>query len=303
MALVDIISYIVEYTGIAIGFQIFGISPRVSVPLVFIAHIILVYKRKYAEAEKPLLVISILFALAWVASAFLTARRGIQITPFYFSTSSDFFFLLAANVGAVIMPFMLFYQASATAEKCITVKSLWAVRLETAIGAFASELIMVAILIAAVGVGTDSLNFAAPRVLSQGLSSVAGSFAPYIFGIGLIAASFIALIVISLGSSWGVVEALGWGRKNWFKVYLLESIPAVVIPLLSFNLINLALSLMVLQIVVLIGPAVILGLISSNKKLMGSHSLGGFNKIIYWTFLVLIFCTGIISMVFLINNR
>jgi Mn2+/Fe2+ NRAMP family transporter len=91
---------------------------------------------------------------------------------------------------------------------------------------------------------------------------------------------------------------LGWGRKNWFKVYLLESIPAVVIPLLSFNLINLALSLMVLQIVVLIGPAVILGPISSNKKLMGSHSLGGFNKLIYWTFLVLIFCTGIVSVVF-----
>jgi len=58
------------------------------------------------------------------------------------------------------------------------------------------------------------MNFAVPRVLSQGLASVAGSFAPYIFGIGLIAASFIALIVISLGSSWGVVEALGLGPKK-----------------------------------------------------------------------------------------
>jgi Mn2+/Fe2+ NRAMP family transporter len=303
MALVDIISYIVEYTGIAIGFEIFGISPRISVPLVFIAQLILVYKRKYADVEKPLMVISILFCLAWVASAFLTARRGIPITPFYFSTSAGFFFLLAANVGAVIMPFMLFYQASATAEKSITVKSLWAVRLETGIGAIVSELIMVAILIAAIGVKTGSMNFAVPRVLSQGLASVAGSFAPYIFGIGLIAASFIALIVISLGSSWGVVEALGWGRKNTFKVYLLESIPAVVIPLLPFNLINLVLSLMLLQIAVLIGPAVILGLISSNKKLMGDHSLGGFNKLVYWTLLILIVGTGIASMAFLIKNH
>ena len=204
------------------------------------------------------MVISILFCLAWVASAFLKARRGIPITPFYFSTSAGFFFLLAANVGAVIMSFMLFYQASATAEKSITVKSLWAVRLETGIGAIVSELIMVAILIAAIGVKTSSMNFAVPRVLSQGLASVAGSFAPYVFGIGFIAASFIALIVISLGSSWGVVEALGWGRKNTFKVYLLESIPAVVIPLLPFNLINLMLSLMVLQIAVLIGSAVII---------------------------------------------
>ena len=222
MALVDIISYIVEYTGIAIGFQIFGIPPWISVPFVFIAHVILVYKKKYAEAEKPLLIISIFFAGIWAIAAFLTARNGITVTPFYFSTSRDFLFMLAANVGAVIMPFMLFYQVSATAEKGTTAKQLKGVRIETAIGAIASELIMIAIAVAAIGVRTQALDFASPKVLSQGLSSVSGVFSPYVFGVGLIAASFIALIVISLGSCWGVTEALGWGRKNWFKVYLIE---------------------------------------------------------------------------------
>ena len=32
MALVDVISYMVEYTGIAIGFEMFGVSPYISVP-------------------------------------------------------------------------------------------------------------------------------------------------------------------------------------------------------------------------------------------------------------------------------
>ena len=300
MALVDVISYVIEYTGAAIGFQILGISPQVSVPIIFIAHILIVYKRKYAEAEKPLLFISVLFAVSWAVSAYLTARKGIQVTPFYFSASTGFFFLIAANIGAVIMPFMLFYQASATAEKGITAKNLWAVRLETAIGAIVSELIMIAIVIATIGVNKDSLDFASPGILSQGLSSVAGTFAPYVFGIGLIAASFIALIVISLGSSWGVVEALGWGRKNWFKVYLIESIPALIVPMLALNLINMALNLMVLQIAVLVGPAIMLGLIASNKKLMGHYSLKGFNKIIYWAFFVLILATGIVSMFLLL---
>lgn len=297
MALVDVISYVVEYTGAAIGFQILGISPQVSVPIVFVAHIIIVYERKYAEAEKPLLVISILFAAAWAVSAFLTARRGVEFTPFYFSPSKDFIFLLTANVGAVIMPFMLFYQASATAEKGITAKQLWGVRLETAIGAIVSELIMIAIVVATIGVKSDSLNFAAPGVLSEGLSAVAGTLAPYVFSVGLIAASFIALIVISLGSSWGVTEALGWGRKNWFKLYLVESIPALIVPMLTLNLVNLALNLMVLQIVVLMGPAITLGLISSDKRLMGVHSLKGFNKVAYWTFLILILATGIIGVI------
>ncbi len=297
MALVDVISYVVEYTGTAIGFQILGISPLISVPVVFIAHILIVYERKYAEAERPLLVISVLFAVAWGISAFLTARRGLEVTPFYFSTSPNFLFLLSANVGAVIMPFMLFYQASATAEKGITAKHLWAVRIETAVGALVSELIMVAVVIATIGVGTDSLNFAEPGVLSKGLSAVAGTYAPYVFSVGLIAASFIALIVISLGSSWGVTEALGWGRKNWFKLYLVESVPALIIPMLTLNLVNLAMHLMVLQIVVLLGPAITLGLISADKKLMGEHSLVGFNKFAYWAFIVLIFGTGIVGIV------
>lgn len=300
MALVDVVSYIVEYTGIAIGFQIIGISPLISVPIAFLAHVILVYKRKYAEAEKPLIIVSIFFVISWIVSAFLTARKGIQVTPFYLSSSSEFLFLLAANVGAVIMPFMLFYQASATAEKGITVKSLWALRLETFLGAVVSEVIMVAIVIASIGLSAKNLNFASPINLSHGLASIAGKFAPSFFAVGLIAASFIALIVISLGSSWGFTEAVGWGRKNWFKVYLVESIPALIVPIISLNLINLALNLMVLQIVVLVGPAITLGLISSNKKLMGEYHLAGFNKIIYWVMLVLIFGTGIVSVIYLI---
>jgi len=296
MALVDIISYIVEYTGIAVGFQMMGVSPWISVPIAFLAHVIVVYNRKYAEAEKPLLICSLIFAIVWMVAAFLTARNGIQVVPFYFSTSPNFIFMLAANIGAVIMPFMLFYQVSATAEKGTNKKNIWAVRFETLIGALFSELIMAAIAISAIGINAGSLDFTSPKVLSQSLSSVAGHFAPYVFGIGLITASFIALIVISLGSCWGVTEAMGWGKKHWFKVYLIESIPAVLIPLFSFNLIKLALNLMVLQIIVLIAPAIILGTIASNKKLMGDFSLKGFNKLIYWCFIVLIFATGIVSM-------
>ena len=244
-------------------------------PIAFLAHVIVVYNRKYAEAEKPLLFISVIFAVVWIVAAFLTARNGIEVTPFYFSTSPDFIFMLAANIGAVIMPFMLFYQVSATAEKGTDKSNVWAVRFETLIGAIFSELIMVAIAVSAIGINANSLDFTSPKVLSQSLASVAGHFAPYVFGVGLITASFIALIVISLGSSWGVTEAMGWGKKHWFKVYLIESIPAVLIPLFSFNLIKLALNLMVLQIVVLIAPAIILGVIASNKKLMGDLSLKG----------------------------
>ncbi len=296
MALVDVISYAVEYTGAAIGFEILGVPPTISVPLIFAAHLLLVFKRKYAEAEKPLLVLSVFFALAWAVSALLRLRAGVQFTPLYFSTAPHFWFIMACNVGAVIMPFMLFYQVAATAEKGATAGELKGIRFETAVGAVFSELLMIAIVVATVGLRAEALNFASPGVLAGALTVVAGGLAPYFFGLGLIAASFIALIVVSLGSSWGVTEALGWGRKNWFKVYLVESLPALVVPLLTLNLVNAALNLMVLQILVLIGPAVILGLIAADRKLMAEHALAGFNRFLYWFFLALVVATGLISL-------
>ncbi len=91
---------------------------------------------------------------------------------------------------------------------------------------------------------------------------------------------------------------MGWGRRNWFKVYLVESLPALVVPLVTLNLVNLALNLMVPQIVVLLGPAVTLGLIASNRRLMGRYFLNGSNKILYWGVLVLVFGTGIASLIY-----
>jgi Mn2+/Fe2+ NRAMP family transporter len=89
---------------------------------------------------------------------------------------------------------------------------------------------------------------------------------------------------------------MGWGKKNLFRVYLLESIPALVISLLPFNLVGLSLSLLAIQVVVLIAPAVLLGLIASKKGLMGTHSLKGPNKLLYWILLLAVVSTGVVSL-------
>ena len=81
-----------------------------------------------------------------------------------------------------------------------------------------------------------------------------------------------------------------------FRVYLLESIPALVISLLPFNLVGLSLSLLAIQVVVLIAPAVLLGLIASKKGLMGTHSLKGPNKLLYWILLLAVVSTGVVSL-------
>jgi Mn2+/Fe2+ NRAMP family transporter len=293
----DVIIFTLEYAGIALGLEIFGVPPYISVPATFALNVLLVYRRRLAEIEKPLIAISFVLAVSYGVSAYYVTSSGIKFTPFYFATSPTFLFLIAANIGSTIVPFMLFYQSSASAEKGIGSKNLWAMRLETAVGAIISEAILIAVEIAAVGVGAGSSNLAPPQVLSRALSTVSGSLSPYLFGVGLISAGFVALIVVSLGSAWGVTSAMGWGKKNLFRVYLLESIPALVISLLPFNLVSLALSLLALQVVLLIIPVVLLGMIASKKGLMGGHSLRGPNKVLYWSLLLLVIATGVVSLV------
>jgi Mn2+/Fe2+ NRAMP family transporter len=194
---------------------------------------------------------------------------------------------------------MLFYQASASAEKGLTSKNLWAMRLETAVGATISESILIAVEVAAVGAGGggSGAGLAPPQALSGVLSAVSGNLSPYLFGIGLVSAGFVALIVVSLGSAWGVTSAMGWGKKSLFRVYLLESIPALAISLLPFDLVGLSLSLLALQVILLIAPAVLLGLIASRESVMGAHSLRGRSGILYWSLLLVVVATGVVSLV------
>jgi len=296
MAVANILSIAIQYTGIAVGLQILGVSPVLSIPVVFVLNLFLVYERKYSQLEKILLGISVVIVIAFAISGISGLSKGVELQSFYFSTTPTFLFLIAANIGSTIEPFMLFYQPSATAEKGTEKRNLWAMRLETALGAVASQAIIIAIGLAAIGVSPGAIGFVSPELLASSLVSVAGKYAPLLFSIGLISAGFLALIVISVGTTWGVTEAMGWSRKKRFRVYLLESIPALAISLLPVSLIELTLGLLALDVLVLIVPGVLLGLIASDRRVMGTFSMGGAQKTVYWLVLFVTICTGLVSL-------
>ncbi len=288
MALTDMLTYAAEYMGIAIGMQIIGIEPYISIPAAFLIHLALVYERKYAVVESVLIGVSGLLLVTYVAS--LIVRGVVSFSPFYFSSSPTFLFVVAANAGALVMPCMPFYQASATAEK--NLGSLLTSRIETLLGATVSECLMVIIIM--VSVGLDGFNLLSPRELSAGLA-VAGKFAPMLFGVGLVAAGFLALTVISLGSAWGVVEALGLPRSRSFQVYLAESIPAVLVSLIiGSNLLTGILSLMSAFVFVLIVPGIMMGVIAADARIMGTNASSLLWKLAYWVSLISVVSLGLI---------
>jgi Mn2+/Fe2+ NRAMP family transporter len=136
-----------------------------------------------------------------------------------------------------------------------------------------------------------------PKALSLGLSSIAGPFAPYLFAVGLVAAAFLALVVISLGSSWATVDAMGLQKSSFLWVYLAESLPAVVIPILYPEPLSLVLGLMVVFVFVLIGPGVLMGLVGSNRRIMGPYTSKRYWKVAYWLSLAAVVSFGVVAVV------
>ena len=292
MATVSIVSYVAEFAGIAVGMELVGVPPIFSVPIAYVAYAMVVVRRKYLATEKALLVISAVLIIAYAGS--LLARGLAPSSPVYLSADPRYLFLLAACAGAVVMPFMLFYQASATAEKKST--RVWTMRTETLVGAVAAELGMVVVAMATSGL-SSSLDFSDPKALSLALSSIAGPYAPAVFAVGLAAAAFLALVVISLGSSWAIVDTMGWKKENFLWVYLAESLPAVVIPILYAEPLSLVLGLMVIFVFVLIGPGVLMGLIGSDPRIMGGLASSGYWKLAYWLSLAAVVSFGVAAVV------
>ncbi len=314
MAISDVVTYGIEYIGIAVGLEIMGISIFYTIPAIYVIHILIVTKRKYVQAEKPLLIISGFL----MGALFLTLLyRGVEpfssplANPFLIGYSSTYFFLVAANVGAVVMPFMIFFQASATGVKTAELResgfimdktrSVSLMRKETLIGAVVTEILMVVIEMTFTGIpqARNASIFASAHELGLVLTPIAGPYSLIIFGVGMISAAFIALIVISLASAWGIAESLAISKKSVWLVYVLESLPAVIAALLlpAGMLVNAVLYLLVLFVFVLIGPMAILGVIGKNKKIMGELALTKKEGLIYWTTYVVIISTAIIAVV------
>ncbi len=299
MALTDFLSYLCEYAGIAFGFQILGIPIFPYILVVFLLHLFIVMTRSYQSAERILILISGFFVLFVIFLGF-ASNPNYQtvftqaISPFQPYTNNKFDFLIIANIGAVIMPWMLFFQAGAVSEKKIDSNGIKYERLETFLGAIVSEILMVGVLLVGISLGDKFLTNS--NLITS--TTAFGLSLSVIFGLTFIFSGFLALIIISLGSSWGVVESLGYERQSRQNLYIygLESIPALLLTMFISISIDYILNLMVLFVFVLLMPAILLGIIVQNKKIMFEHAYSKRAIAIYWLTLFIIEISGIVGV-------
>ncbi len=205
-----------EFSGVASIGLLFGVPHWISLGLAAGFLLLVVWTGSYKRVER----IAVLFGLFelvffWIAfsskpdaSAMVA---GLASAPF---GNADYRFLIAANIGAVIMPWMIFYQQSAIADKGLAPEHYQAARLDTALGAVLTQFVMAAVLVATAA----TIGRMSPGASLATIGQIVEAFVPFlgqtvgkvVFSAGVLGAAFVAAIVVSLATAWGLGEVTGY---------------------------------------------------------------------------------------------
>lgn len=208
-----------EFSGLAGVGMLFGVPTWITMTLVVTFLIITAWSGSYLSVERIALLIGgfelVFLWVAWDAHPGVHEMlRGMIDIPI---TNSQYLYLAAGNIGAVIMPWMIFYQQSAVLDKNLNVSHLKPARWDTAIGAFITQLVMIAVLVttaATIGKTNPGAPLNTVHQISDALIPSLGVTAGRIlFALGMTGAALVATIVVSLTAAWGLGEVLGFRRS------------------------------------------------------------------------------------------
>ena len=242
----------------------------------------------YKSVERIALAIGA-FEVAFVAVAVIAHPSWSQFASDSLSiplADPKYLTLVSANIGAVIMPWMVFYQQSSVIEKGLTREQLGSARLDTLIGAFVTQFIMASVLVAtatALAGKSGSKSLQSVGQVADALTHVLGPFAGNLcFGLGVLGASFVAAVVVTLTAARTLGELAGFkhsldrtpSQAPWFYgIYILVLFAAAGVVLAGANLVTLSVDVQVMNAMLL--PIVLGFLFLLARKLPQPYRLQG----------------------------
>ncbi|MGE0072923.1 MAG: NRAMP family divalent metal transporter, partial [Thiomonas sp.] len=119
LAVASVGAIITEFSGVAGVGDLFAVPRGWSLSLAAAFLLVVVWTGSYRRVERVAIVLG-LFELVFVWVAFRAPVHGRQVVQGLIHLplrNPDYWYLVAANIGAVIMPWMVFYQQSAVADK------------------------------------------------------------------------------------------------------------------------------------------------------------------------------------------
>jgi Mn2+/Fe2+ NRAMP family transporter len=208
-----------ELSGLAGVGLLFGIPAWATMIAVIGGLVAIVWTASYRSVERTAIVFGC-FELAFLYIAWRAHPGGRAVLDGLMHAplgNRAYLYLVTANIGAVIMPWMVFYQQSAVIEKELRPEHLQILRWETGAGAILTQLVMVGVLMATAA----TIGHARPNTSLDTVQQISGALTPFlgpsvgrvVFALGLCGAAMVATIVVSLTAAWGVGEVAGYRRS------------------------------------------------------------------------------------------
>lgn len=255
-----------ELSGLAGVGDMFGVPAWATMMLTVSVLTAMAVSGSYLTVERIALAIgafelAFLFVAWWAKPGFAELATQSIAIPL---GDPKYLYLVSANIGAVIMPWMVFYQQSAVVEKKLGLADLATARADTAIGSILTQLIMAAVLIsaaAALSHGKSDISLDTVQQISQALTPVLGEQAGRIaFALGVSGAALVAAIVVSLTAARTLGELLGYPhaldyplhKAPWFyAVYASVLIAGALVVLSGVNLVSVSIGVQVMNALLL----------------------------------------------------
>jgi Mn2+/Fe2+ NRAMP family transporter len=297
-----------ELSGLAGVGMLLNIPPMITVSLVVVALLFMAYAHTYLTVERIAIGLG-LFELVFLFVAWLSRPDGSALLADAVSMpfgNTDYLFMLSANIGAVIMPWMIFFHQSSVVERRLSLADLPFARLDTAIGSVLTQLIMAAVIVATAATlgkagGAQSLDTV--EQISEAITPYLGDFGgKLLFGLGMSGGAMVGAIVVTLTAARTFSEVLGVNHSLehepreavWFYgIYTVTLILAALVVLSGVNLVSLSVGVQVLNALSL--PVVLAFLYLLARRLPEPWQLKGAYAVLCFVIMAVTTLLGVYS--------
>jgi Mn2+/Fe2+ NRAMP family transporter len=303
LGLLNWLTLITEFIGMTAALSIFGVPPIITVIVVAILMMVMVLQGRYWTWEKIVLLFCAL-NVVYIPAAFLVhpdvGRLGAGVIPgFPYGFNGELFFILMANIGTTIAPWMIFFQQSSVVDKGMKEKDIPWGKFDTLLGAIFTVVVAVFVVIV-----TGTLLYQPGGANIQSAAEAAHAIMPTnslvgtLLAIGLFDAGLLGAICISLATSWAVGEVFGWAHSlnkkvreaPWFYGFyffaLITAGAVVLIP--GAPLVLITLFVQVIAVTLLPAALVFLILLLNSEELMGKFKNTLAQNIISYAIVIMI---------------
>jgi Mn2+/Fe2+ NRAMP family transporter len=205
-----------EMSGVAAVGELWGLSRASATVVATLLIVGVVVSCNYRQIETIGITLG-LFELTFVVSMVLMAPnlKDVAKGSFTYHEDPEFVKLISANIGAVIMPWMIYFQQSAVvARRMGTVREMAEERVHTLMGSFLTQLVMIGALVSMAAAHSATKTLQASDL--QGVKDIVSALSPVLglttskvlVSFGFVGGSLCAAFVVALAASWSICEAL-----------------------------------------------------------------------------------------------